>query len=272
MPRVVVDDAEINTETAGGGPALVLLHGFTGSAASWASHVEVFARRYLVVAVDLLGHGRSDAPPDPRRYALPHCIEDILAVLDRLQVDRAAVLGYSMGGRAALAVAIAAPDRLWALILESASPGIRDYEVRMARAAQDGALAEMIERDGVEAFVDRWERLPLFRHQAALPDRARAALRSQRLQCSPTGLANSLRGFGQGTMMPMYDFLGEIRVPTLVIAGALDEQYCALGREMSERIPGARLEIVAGAGHTVHLEQPEVFQRTVMEFLAAVSP
>lgn len=272
MPRVVNDGAEINVETNGEGRALVLLHGFTGSAASWTPHIDVFARRYLVVAVDLLGHGKSDAPTDPRRYALPHCVEDILAVLDRLRVHRAAVLGYSMGGRAALALAIAAPDRLWALVLESASPGLREHEARMARAAQDAALAELIEREGVEAFVDRWERLPLFRHQAVLPDPARTALRSQRLQNTPTGLANSLRGFGQGAMMPMHDFLDEVRVPTLVIAGALDEQYCALGREMSQRIPGARLEIVAGAGHTVHLEQPEVFQEVVLEFLAAASP
>jgi 2-succinyl-6-hydroxy-2,4-cyclohexadiene-1-carboxylate synthase len=180
------------------------------------------------------------------------------------------VLGYSMGGRAALALAIAAPERVGALILESTSPGLRDPEVRLARASQDALLAEAIERDGIQAFVDEWERLPLFESQAALPAPARAALRAQRLRNSPVGLANSLRGFGQGVMMPLHDFLPQIHVPTLIVTGALDARYCQLGREMAERIPGSLLEIVAGAGHTVHLEQPARFQRLVLDFLAGV--
>ncbi|MDR7419003.1 MAG: 2-succinyl-6-hydroxy-2,4-cyclohexadiene-1-carboxylate synthase [Armatimonadota bacterium] len=271
MPKIVVDGAQINVETEGAGPALVLLHGFTGSAASWAPHIKAFASRHLTVAVDLLGHGQSDAPADPGRYGLAHCVEDVLAVLDSLEIRQAAVLGYSMGGRAALAVAVAAPERVSALILESASPGLRDPEVRMARAAQDALLAEAIERDGVEAFVEEWERQPLFASQTTMPDEARAALRSQRLRNRAVGLANSLRGFGQGTMMPMHDFLAEIAAPTLVIAGALDERYVGLAREMSDRIPGAHLQVVEGAGHAVHLEQPETFQRLVLEFLSRVS-
>jgi 2-succinyl-6-hydroxy-2,4-cyclohexadiene-1-carboxylate synthase len=176
-----------------------------------------------------------------------------------------------MGGRVALALAIAAPERVSALVLESASPGLRDPEVRMARAAQDAVLAGMIERHGVQAFVDQWERLPLFATQASMREEARAALRARRLRNNPVGLANSLRGFGQGVMMPMHDFLGEVAVPALIIAGALDERYCEAGREMTAQIPGAWLRIVEGAGHTVHLEQPEVFRETVLGFLASLS-
>jgi 2-succinyl-6-hydroxy-2,4-cyclohexadiene-1-carboxylate synthase len=272
MPRVSVDGVQVNVETAGDGPALVLLHGFTGSAATWEPHAREFARRYLTIAIDLVGHGLSESPPDPRRYGIAHCVEDVLGVLDRLEIRRAGVLGYSMGGRVALALAIADPDRASALILESASPGLRDPEVRLARAARDAMLADAIERDGIEAFVEQWERLPVFASQAALPESARAALRAQRLRNSPMGLANSLRGFGQGVMMPMYDFLSEIRMPTLIIAGALDEPCCDLGRVMTEQIPGAGLQIVEGAGHAVHLEQPETFTRLVLEFLALANP
>jgi 2-succinyl-6-hydroxy-2,4-cyclohexadiene-1-carboxylate synthase len=271
MPRFLVDGAQINAEVTGAGPALILLHGFTGSAAGWGVHTEAFARHHQTVAIDLLGHGQSDAPADPRRYSIAHCVEDTVAVMDRLQIRRAAVLGYSMGGRAALALAIAAPERVSALVLESASPGLWDPEVRLARAAQDAVLAAMIERDGVEAFVDQWERLPLFATQASMHEEARAALRARRLQNNPVGLANSLRGFGQGVMMPMHDFLGGIAVPALVIAGARDERYCEVGREMSSHIPGAWLRIVEGAGHTVHLEQPEVFREMVLGFLASLS-
>lgn len=270
MPRLLVNGAQINVETAGSGPALVLLHGFTGSAAVWEPHLGAFARRLTTVAIDLVGHGLSDAPDDPRRYGIAHHVEDVVGVLDRLSIPQASVLGYSMGGRVALALAIAAPDRLSALVLESTSPGLRNPEVRMTRAAQDAMLADAIERDGVEAFVERWERLPLFATQASLPEDARSALHALRLRNRARGLANSLRGFGQGVMMPMHDFLGEIGIPTLILAGALDHQYCEAGREMSARIPSAVLRIVEGAGHTIHLEQPETFRQAVLDFLAAV--
>lgn len=271
MPRMEVNGAQINAETVGTGPPLVLLHGFTGSAATWAPHAEEFARRFLTVSVDLLGHGLSGSPDDPARYGIAHCVEDVLGVMDSLGIRRARVLGYSMGGRIALALAIAAPERVAALVLESASPGLRSGEARRARAVQDAELAEAILRDGVQAFVDRWERHPLFASQASLPESQRAALRDQRLRNNAVGLANSLRSVGQGVQPPLHDFLPGLRIPVLVLAGALDPQYCEIGREMSGLIPGAWLEIVPGAGHAVHLEQPEAFRRHVIEFIGRVS-
>jgi 2-succinyl-6-hydroxy-2,4-cyclohexadiene-1-carboxylate synthase len=270
MPRVEVDGAQINVETAGAGPPLVLLHGFTGSAASWGPHVVEFARRFFTVSVDLLGHGLSDSPGDPACYGIAHCVEDVLGVMDSLSIAKASILGYSMGGRIALALAIAAPDRVAALIVESTSPGLRSGEARRARAAQDAELADAILRGGVEAFVDRWGEHPLFASQASLPEAGRAALRDQRLRSNPVGLANSLRGVGQGAQPPLHEFLPGLRMPVLVLAGALDQQYCEIAREMSRLIPGARLEIVPGAGHAVHLEQPEAFRRHVIEFIDGV--
>jgi 2-succinyl-6-hydroxy-2,4-cyclohexadiene-1-carboxylate synthase len=267
MARLPVGGVQINVETAGAGDPLVLLHGFTGSAATWEPHMSELARGFFTVAIDHLGHGQSDAPADPERYAIGFAAEDILSVLDQLHIDRAHVLGYSMGGRVALALAIIAPERLSALILESASPGLPAAEARRERGARDAALAASIERDGVEAFADRWERLPLFASQTQLPDDVRSRLRAQRLRNTPAGLANSLRGLGQGVQAPMHEYLPEVRIPTLVLAGALDPDYCERGREMNRLIPGARLEIVPDAGHAIHLEQPEAFRRLVLEFL-----
>ncbi|MGQ0568067.1 MAG: 2-succinyl-6-hydroxy-2,4-cyclohexadiene-1-carboxylate synthase [Armatimonadota bacterium] len=271
MPRLVIDEAEIHYDVAGAGSPLALLHGFTGSAAGWAPHMLEFASRHLTVAIDLIGHGLSDAPTYPERYGIAHYIEDVLGVLDHLEIRRTGLLGYSMGGRVALALAITAPERFTALILESTSPGLRDHEIRRDRSAQDAALADAIERDGVEAFADRWEQLPLFRSQTALPEEVRSALRAQRLQNHAAGLAGSLRGIGQGVQPPMHDFLPGLRVPTLILAGSLDPQYSELGHEMSRDIPGACLEIVQGAGHAIHLEQPAAFHCLVLEFLARVS-
>ncbi len=269
MPRIPVNGVTINVEVAGNGAPLVLLHGFTGSAESWESLIPAFAARYRTVAIDFLGHGRSDAPADPDRYRVEHAAQDVLAVLEELKIARAGILGYSMGGRLGLFLATVAPEQITALIVESASAGIRDAALRGERMARDTALAGEIERDGVAAFVDRWERLPLFATQSRLPTATRDALRAHRLAHSARGLANSLRGMSQGAQPSLWDRLPSLSVPALLLVGALDAAYCTVGREMSRLIPAARLVIAPDAGHTVHLEQPEIFQRTVLEFLAA---
>ena len=199
-------------------------------------------------------------------------MEDILSLLDSLGIKRAAVLGYSMGGRVALRLGLAAPDRVSALVLESASPGIEDAAARKERRQSDAALAQMIEREGIEAFVDRWEKLPLFATQNGLDTARREALRAQRLANNPGGLANSLRGMGAGQQEPVFDRLGELRMPVLLVAGELDANYRKLARRMAKSIPNTRLEVVPGTGHTVHLEQPERFADLVNEFLQQLLP
>ncbi len=267
MPAIAVNGIRLNVQRAGEGPPLVLLHGFTGVGATWAPHLDAFAAYFSVIAVDLPGHGASDAPADPARYGMEQCVSDLLALFDRLEIARASLLGYSMGGRVALNLATAAPERIRALVLESASPGIADPEERLARRRSDAALADMIEREGIEAFVDYWERLSLFASQAALPAAIRDRQRAQRLANTARGLATSLRCIGTGMMEPLHDRLGEIRLPVLLIAGELDEKYCRLGESMAGAIPTARLVVVPDAGHAVHLEQPEAFHRHVLEFL-----
>jgi len=262
-----VNGITLNIELAGDGPPLLLLHGFTGSAATWGPHVALLAPHFRTIAPDLIGHGRSDAPSDPERYRMERCVGDLLVALDALDTERANVLGYSMGGRVALHLAVAAPRRVASLVLESASPGLAEPAERQARIASDEALAEAIERDGLEAFVDRWERLPLFASQASLPAGVRARLRAQRLQNSPVGLANSLRGMGAGRQEPLWDRLPDIQVPTLLIVGELDQKYCELARSMAALMPTARRVVMPQAGHAVHLEQPAAFDEVVIKFL-----
>ncbi|HEY8489661.1 MAG TPA: 2-succinyl-6-hydroxy-2,4-cyclohexadiene-1-carboxylate synthase [Dehalococcoidia bacterium] len=266
MSYLTVNGVRLYVEVEGSGPALLLLHGFTGSAETWRPHRAAW-EGFTAVAVDLLGHGRSDCPADPARYAVERCVEDLLAVLDRLGFPRAAVLGYSMGGRVALRLALRAPERVPALVLESASPGIPDPTERAERARSDDALADGIERDGVEAFVDRWEALPLWASQARLPEEVRARLRAQRLRNSAAGLAGSLRGMGAGREEPVLDRLGALPMPVLLLAGELDEKYCRLAREMAGRLPRPQVVTVPEAGHAVHLEQPARFQAAVRAFL-----
>lgn len=246
---------------------LVLLHGFTGSAASWSALLpDLQTAKHRVVALDLLGHGQSDAPADPTRYSIEHCRADLLAVLRSLGVasGEAILLGYSMGGRMALYAACSGFFR--ALILESASPGLDQPAEREERRQSDNALAARIERAGIEAFVNEWEQLPLFASLHNLPPKVQTTLRSQRLHNSPTGLANSLRGAGTGTQPSLYARLPTLTLPVLLLAGELDKKFCTLAREMARQLPQAHLQLVPSAGHTIHLEQPEMFTRLVHRF------
>jgi 2-succinyl-6-hydroxy-2,4-cyclohexadiene-1-carboxylate synthase len=249
---------------------LFLLHGFTGSAATWFPHGRL-GREFRLIAVDLLGHGATDAPQDPARYRAADAVADLLALADvLLGCDTPfSLLGYSMGGRLALHTALAASQRTTALVLESASPGIVDAGVREDRRQRDEALAVSIEQEGLLAFVERWEALPLFASQSNLADGSRTALRTQRLASSPGGLANSLRGFGAGAQNYLGDRLAGLGMPVLLVAGALDATYRATAEHMAAWLPDARAVIVPDVGHAVHLEQPDAFDVLVQDFLSS---
>ena len=272
MPRLDVDGLGLHAEVAGSGPPLVLLHGFTGSADTWGDLTATLAAEYTIIAPDLIGHGRSDAPADVERYWMPRAVADLVALVRQLGHERAAWLGYSLGGRTALQLVTHHPEAVEALILEGASPGIADDEERAARVRSDEAMAERIERDGVEAFVDTWERVPLFASQLALPAETRASIRATRTSNTATGLANSLRGMGAGAQDPLQDRVAAIEAPTLLIAGELDTKYVEIARDMARTMPDATMHAIEGAGHAAHLERPAAFQRPLLEFLRRAYP
>lgn len=263
-------ELRLHVVRSGTGPPLVLLHGFTGSTETWTPLCAALDTRFTTIAVDLPGHGRSSVPTDPARFALTRFADDLRRVLDILGVTRAAVLGYSLGGRAALRFALRHPARIAALILESASPGIADPVERAERIASDLALADSIEADGVAAFVGRWERLPLWASQPAAPDEARARLRAQRLGNRADGLANSLRGAGTGAEPTVIGQLTELDARTLLLAGDFDSKFVALAQLMGATMPQAHVTIVSGAGHAIHLEKPDEYQTIIAQFLDTV--
>jgi 2-succinyl-6-hydroxy-2,4-cyclohexadiene-1-carboxylate synthase len=269
MPRLCVNGVGLNVEVRGEGPPLLLLHGFTGSARAWDPHVQVFSRQYMTIVPDLLGHGRSDAPADPARYGMERAVEDLADVLDALGRRQVAALGYSLGGRVALHLAHRQPDRVTCLLLEGASPGIADPVERAERRRADEELAELIEREGTPAFVERWESHPLWESQRTLPLDTRAELRRLRLRNSPTGLANSLRGLGVGAQPPLWTELPQLEAPALLVAGQLDVKFARIAAEMAALMPRARRALVAGAGHAAHLERPDDFNGVGLDFLAS---
>jgi 2-succinyl-6-hydroxy-2,4-cyclohexadiene-1-carboxylate synthase len=267
----VGDGLRLHVAIAGAGPPLVLLHGFTGSTEAWAPVWTQLGASCTTIAVDLAGHGRSGVPEDPARYALPRFAEDLRHVLDTLGLERVALLGYSMGGRAALHFALRSPESVAALLLESTSPGIADAQERRDRAASDATLAAEIERDGIDAFVARWEALPLWASQGTLSADARERLRAQRRGNRPRGLANSLRGAGAAAESSLESRLAALRTPVLLVAGALDAKYVAIGHELERLLPNAQLAIVPDAGHAVHLERPAELAAAATGFLRQIS-
>ncbi|MCL6592757.1 MAG: 2-succinyl-6-hydroxy-2,4-cyclohexadiene-1-carboxylate synthase [Alicyclobacillus sp.] len=256
-------------DPAGPLPPLLLLHGFTGSADSWADLRARWQGRFRCIAVDLPGHGRTRWPDVGAAQALsmPAAAAGLAKLMEQLGCPRYAVLGYSLGGRTALALACHAPEHVAALVLESASPGLHTPAERQARREQDEALADWLEAHGIPAFVERWQALPLFASQAQLPVAVRARQRAIRFSQCAHGLAQSLRGMGTGAQPPLWDALPRLTLPVLLVTGSLDEKFCALAVAMAARLPQVEHRVVAGAGHAVHLEAPAVYADLVEAFL-----
>ena len=261
------DGLRLHVRVQGQGEPLLLLHGFTGSADAWGGEVlSGLSRGHRVVAVDLLGHGASDHSADPDRYRIEEVVRDLGQVLDALEIEKARWLGYSMGGRVALAGAILRPARISTLILESASPGLSGEGERRARRRADEALAEGILRGGMEAFVDHWMGLPLFASQGKLPVKVREENRMRRLRNNPESLAACLRGLGTGAQASYWEDLPRVGVPTLLLAGEEDPKFSGLARRMADLIPGAELRLIPRSGHAIHLENPFAWLAAVQTF------
>jgi 2-succinyl-6-hydroxy-2,4-cyclohexadiene-1-carboxylate synthase len=260
---MLLNGLDFHVEVVGDGAPLLLLHGFTGSLRTWDFLRPALASSVRLIAVDLIGHGRSPSPPASERYSLDWSARDLAALMDALGLQAADLLGYSMGGRMALHFACRFPKRVRRLILESAAPGIENDGARMHRIASDDALAERILRDGIERFVEEWERQPLLALAPHVADDVRARQHAQRLGNSPTGLANSLRGMGAGQQMPVWSHLAVLDMPVQLIVGSNDRRYCVIAERMHSALPHAKLDVVVDAGHTVHLDQPRHFTQLV---------
>ncbi len=252
-------------EEQGNGPPILLLHGFTGSSVDWQMIARELARQYRVITLDLPGHGKTViAPPDEENYSMRWVAVDISYILDELEIEQVHLVGYSMGGRMALYFAINHGRRLQTLTLGSTSPGIEDDDERETRRKEDRDLADNIEDKGIDWFLNHWQSLPLWQSQS---DVLKERLRNRRAQNDPEGLAYSLRGMGQGAMPSLWGDLGRLPIPVKLIAGEDDEKYVAITQRMDSLIPNSDVTLVNGAGHAVHVENPEAFAGATLAFL-----
>jgi 2-succinyl-6-hydroxy-2,4-cyclohexadiene-1-carboxylate synthase len=196
---------------------------------------------------------------------MENVVADLREILRFFQLPKINLLGYSMGGRLALYFATIYPQLIGKLILESASPGLQTESERQERIVRDNQLADRIEHDGIESFVDFWESLPLWNSQQQFPQIVRDNLRKQRLTNNPLGLANSLRGMGTGFQPSLWDKLPFLQIPAQLIVGELDSKFVQIGKQMNHLLPQSTMTIIENAGHTVHLEKPSEYLACILE-------
>jgi len=230
----------------GMGEPIVLLHGFSGTRRTWDRVVALLEPERYSHTLDLRGHG---AAREQRPIGFAEVVEDVLAAAP----ERFVLCGYSMGGRIALHVALAAPERVTRLVLIGATAGIEDEAERAARRVSDEALAARLERGTIEEFAATWRDQPLF---AGDPAWVAEEARGDQRRNDPAALAAVLRGLGTGVMEPLWDRLGELTMPVTLVAGERDAKYRDLAERLRAGLPNARVAVVPGAGHAVHLEAP----------------
>lgn len=225
----------------------MLLHGFGGTRRAWDGVIaKLDPQRYRALALDLPGHGAAAAYGVPITF--DSCVEAVLAA----SPERFALCGYSMGGRVALHVALAAPARVSRLILVASSPGIEDHAERARRRAEDGALARRLEQDSFDDFIEDWRAQPLF---ADDPAAVEALAREDHRRNDPLALAGVMRGIGTGEMEPLWARLADLPMHVTVVVGEHDMKFRALGERMRALLGDGTLVVVPG-GHVLPLESP----------------
>ena len=263
------EDVKLNYFVSGNGPPVTLLHGFTQSGRSWRELISRMPDGWKWIVPDLRGHGethtRHGAP-----CSMEACTEDLEMLWDELGVERTHLVGYSMGGRLALHVAARRGQAVLSLLTIGAHAGL-DEDAREGRRRGDEALAERIEKDGIEAFVNYWGALPLFAGLERRGPAYVAQVRAERLQNHAAGLACSLRGMGAGEMEPLWDDLAHVTFQCTFVAGQLDHGYVASARRLAATVPDGHCEVVLRAGHAVHQERPDAFARVLGNHLAAAT-
>jgi 2-succinyl-6-hydroxy-2,4-cyclohexadiene-1-carboxylate synthase len=263
------DNLTYEVSSSRGAPAVLFLHGFMGSSADWRDVTAALGDRAFCIALDLPGHGAS-LGLRPEAYTIEESARAVIHVLDELRVQRPVMVGYSMGGRLALYMALRRPERCAGLFLESASPGLESEEERVARRVSDEEKAKRLETEDFEAFLRDWYCQPLFASLAREEGLLRQTIEARRRNY-PEELTRSLRRMGTGSQPSLWQELKGLAVPTLAVAGELDEEYAAISSRMAGISPRVEPMTIPKVGHNVHGEAPEEYAALLRRFVNGLS-
>jgi pimeloyl-ACP methyl ester carboxylesterase len=254
MPTVALNGIGLAYDDGGAGPPVLLGHGYSATRRMWDSQRLALESRYRLITWDMRGHGETASPDDPAQYSADLTVGDMRALLRHLGVERAVIGGLSLGGYMSLAFHRAHPGMVRALVIADSGPGYRNPEVRAAWNARAAERAEALEARGLDALGGAGREM-------------REAIRHHR---SARHLAHAARGMLAQQDARVIDALPGVRVPTLIVVGDRDEPFRAPSEYMAKKIPGARLEVIPDAGHAANLDQPEAFNRVLLDFLDAL--
>jgi 2-succinyl-6-hydroxy-2,4-cyclohexadiene-1-carboxylate synthase len=244
---------------------IVAFHGFTGSVRTWEKVALELGKDVRFIAIDLLGHGQTSSPADVNLYSMESQVELLHDCLQQIVAEPVHLLGYSMGGRVALSYAVKHPTHIKSLLLESASPGLEAENARAERRTNDAKLANKIMQEGIESFIDMWENIPLFVSQKLLSKEVQQAVREERMNQKPIGLANSLLGMGTGQMPSVWHQLQELTLPVFLLTGAMDYKFVDIANKMIQVNENFTQITISGYGHAIHVENPQKFATIVKE-------
>ena len=249
MPKLNRDGVDIYYEVHGDGPPLILTHGYSSTSAMWQGQIAALSRHYKLVLWDMRGHGQSDYPEDPASYSEALTIADIAALLDAVGARKAVVGGLSLGGYMSLAFYRSHPERVRALLIIDTGPGFKKNEARDAWNRRAQETADRFDREGLAVL------------------KSLSAERASVTHRDATGLARAARGMLAQRDSSVMETLPKIRVPSLVIVGADDTPFIAASDYMASKIPGAEKVTIPAAGHAANIDQPQAFNRAVLDFL-----
>jgi pimeloyl-ACP methyl ester carboxylesterase len=271
MPRALVDGVNLYYEEVGQGTPLVFVHEFAGDHRSWRGQVSFFSRRYRTIVSNARGYPPSDVPEALAAYSQDRAVDDVRGLLDHLRIPKAHVCGLSMGGYATLHFGLRYPDRALSLVVAGAGYGsvLADRE----RFRQDAELtARRFEQEGMAAAAEIYVKGPSRVQLMDKDPQGWDEFRRNFMEGSPRGRALTLRGvqMTRPSIFELGERLERLEVPTLIVTGDEDEPCLEPGVYMKRKIPTAGLVVFPKSGHAINLEEPDLFNRAVLDFLTAV--
>ncbi len=246
-------------------PAILMLHGFLGSSKDWSEVTETLKEKLFCIVPDLPGHGRT-IPLSESDHTMQSAALSLLAILEQEEVRQCALVGYSMGGRLALYVALTYSEYFSKLILESASPGLKTKKEREDRIKSDAAVISRLKTQTMDEFITSWYSQPLFDSIRQDSNKFEKLLKS-RSENKAEALSKSLNSMGSGVQPSLWDVLPDLKPPTLLIVGGNDNKFKSVALEMAERSAAIRVVTIAGAGHNVHFERSQEYMIELQKFL-----
>lgn len=245
---------------------LVLLHGFAGSASVWEILFDKLENLCPIIAIDLIGHGKTSAPDNPIFYSEESQISQLNKIFEELEIEKFILLGYSMGGRLALSYSLNNTNKIIGLILESSTAGIQNDDLRKERYENDLLISEKIRTENLIHFFKNWYSASLFNSLKNIPSKLDELI-LRKSKNNRTGLANSLIGFSTGKMKNYWSEIQKFQKPVLLICGNLDQKYYDINLKLNSLFPNSNLAVIKDSGHITHLEKPDEFVNLVNSFL-----